>query len=595
METNEQTVRNLFEIENARNLNPHELVNTFVPTQAFWRLLSSKHHVILGARGSGKTALAKMLSHDHLALLRDEHARAVIDEKQFIGVYIPTKLEWVGALKNKLWQTDSQKERYFQWRLNLAGCMALIATLESCIRCYCGNRARQARTEIELATALSKDWGTCKQVDTLTQLRQQLEDTEFEKHRSISSSRANGEEHPEGIGPGPVFESELFVPLRRGMTLAARAIGLTNKTTWLVCLDEAEFLETFHQRIINSLMRAHSGNVFFKMTTMPYCHYTLATNTPVSLTPGDDFEYVYLDQDPVLYARTDNEKSKSYGTAFARDLFARRSAASGMFTQNGRGADPFDIDTFLGKSVLLDDKDAGWAPDSKMMQLLKRFCSAETIKRAEGLIGQPNFKPTISRKIHGALLLRESYEAVSGRGEPDTYSGVAMAVRCGDANPRRLVRIFNALLLEAKKSLDQNEEIAPRLTPKAQTRVLRGLSASYLNRIQSEEEIGSDLYKFLNMIGAYMRKTFHEQPLSTDHVSSISIENNITDKEWLLLRKAVQLGLLFPNVGPRQSGELPQREGTFHLAYILAPHFFLLPRRGHSRSLSAIVQQLPLF
>src|SRR3954469_17449423 len=132
--------RNLFEIENARNLNTKELVDTFVPTQSFWRLLSAKHHVILGARGSGKTALAKMLSHDHLAMLDDARAQSAIREQQFIGVYVPTRLEWVGALKNKPWQSEKQKEEFFQWRLNLSCCLALVTTLESCIRSYPGDR-----------------------------------------------------------------------------------------------------------------------------------------------------------------------------------------------------------------------------------------------------------------------------------------------------------------------------------------------------------------------------------------------------------------------------------------------------------------------
>ena len=85
--------RNLFEIENARNLSRRELVETFVPTQSFWRLLSAKHHIVLGSRGSGKTALARMLSHDHLALLNEARAQSAIREQQFIGVYVPTRLE----------------------------------------------------------------------------------------------------------------------------------------------------------------------------------------------------------------------------------------------------------------------------------------------------------------------------------------------------------------------------------------------------------------------------------------------------------------------------------------------------------------------
>src|SRR4051812_12557286 len=114
--------RDLFEIENARNLSRDELVATFIPQQVFWRLLSAKNHVILGSRGSGKTALAKMLSHDHLSRFPHERARALVASRAFIGVYFPTSVEWVGSLKNKPWQTEVEAERFFQWRLNLATC-----------------------------------------------------------------------------------------------------------------------------------------------------------------------------------------------------------------------------------------------------------------------------------------------------------------------------------------------------------------------------------------------------------------------------------------------------------------------------------------
>jgi hypothetical protein len=466
--------------------------------------------------------------------------------------------------------------------------------LESCISTYCGDKGDQARAEGELASQLGNSWADTPEVETLDELRRRLEDIDYSKHLLIARSRAAGDPHPSGTGPGPAFDSDLFIPLRRGITLASRVFKLKPNCTWLICLDEAEFLEELHHRIINSLMRAHSGNIFFKITTMPYCHYTLATNTSVSLTQGEDFEYVYIDFDPVLFAKAESEKSP-IGTAFARKLFQRRAEVSGTPTPKpSDGAPTLSIDYFLGASALLDDKDADWTLDSRMMQLLTKFGSPATKARAEELLGQPNFKPTISRKIHGALLLRECYEALKGRGELAIYSGATMAVRCGDANPRRLIRIFNALLLEAQRSIEQDHSWLPRLSQKAQTRVLRKLSSSYLERVQSEPEVGKELYDFLTEIGTYMRNAFHEKPLTTDYVTSVSIEKNVTDKEWTLIKRGVQLGLLFPNIGPQQRGELPNREGTFHLAFILAPHFFLLPRRGHSRSLATIVGQMKL-
>src|SRR5215213_6270899 len=131
--------RDLFEIENARNLTRDELVATFIPTQSFWRLLSAKNHIVLGSRGSGKTALAKMISHDHLTRLQDQRAQNAIGAQPLVGIYVPTKLEWVGGLRNKPWQNEREKEEFFQWRLNLSTCLAFLVTLRNCLDTYIGD------------------------------------------------------------------------------------------------------------------------------------------------------------------------------------------------------------------------------------------------------------------------------------------------------------------------------------------------------------------------------------------------------------------------------------------------------------------------
>lgn len=584
--------RNLFEIENARNLSRRELVETFVPTQSFWRLLSAKHHVVLGSRGSGKTALARMLSHDHLAMLNEPRAQSAIRDQQFIGVYVPTRLEWVGALKNKPWQTEAQKEEFFQWRLNLSSCLALITTLESCVQTYCGHKGDQARAEREIASNLAEAWAENSEIETFDGLRRYLEDLEYQNNLLIAQLRAAGNQNPSATGPGAVFDSDLFVPMRRGITLVSRILKLPSACTWLVCLDEAEFLEELHHRIINSHMRAHTNNVFFKPTTMPYCHYTLATNMGVSLDVGHDFEYVYIDSDPILFARSSGEKS-SLGTQFARTLFNRRVEASGLLAGRDTVRE-ISIADFLGRSVLLDDKDEDWTNNSEGMNLLRKYCSTETIYRAEQLLHTPRFKSEVSRKIHGALLLRKAYEDTKGRGEPDIYSGATMAIRCGDANPRRLIRIFNALLLAAGQPTKRYLRVGTflRLSPKTQTRVLRKLSTSALVRVQSEPQCGNDLYEFLRLLGDYMKWVFHEKPLTTDQITSINVDQEISDGQWNSIRRAVELGLLYPNIGAHQRDDMPNREGTFRLAFILAPHFFLLPRRGDSRKLSTIMKEI---
>ena len=587
--------RNLFEVDNARNLSRQELVDTFIPTQAFWRLLSAKHHVVLGARGQGKTALAKMLSHDHLALFaknREEpRARSAIVKQEFIGIYLPTRLEWVGGLKNKSWLSEREREELFQWRLNIATCIAFIPIAKSCIFTYVEGLAKQAQAEKELAHQLSEDWITKSDLkfNDFLQLRRHLEDVDYRKQIQILRQRAVGT-LPEGEMPeGLVFGIDLFAPLRQGIRQISRLLSLNPDCTWFLCIDEAEFLDEFDQRILNSHMRAYPDNLFIKMTTMPYCHYTLATNIGVDLVNGNDFQYVNMDSDRVMTARVAGE-TDTIGTRFGRTLFKKIIEASEPPIAESSERESPSLYEVLGDTEILDPHREEWDPESENMQLLLKYSSKETINRAVELNGTPKFRDEISRKIHGALLLRKEVDEWKGNKALKAYSGARMVIRCADGNPRYLIRIFNALLMlrsnEEKKLMRQGKTIW--ISPEDQTRAMRTLSASTLNQVMSFPDVGPELYKFLCMLGEFMRAYFHDKPLTTDQITSVTIDRTVSDNEWKLVRIAVGYGLLYPNIGSGNPDEMPWHEGTFHLAYALAPNFLLLPRRGQAANLATI-------
>lgn len=585
--------RNLFEVDNARNLSIQELVGTFIPTQSFWRLLSAKHHVVLGARGQGKTALAKMLSHDHLALMaetRDEQqARSAIRNQEFIGIYLPTRLEWVGGLNNKPWMNEREREELFQWRLNIASCIAFIPIASSCIYSYSDGKAKQAQTERELTHQLSSDWIVDQDLtfDDLLQLRRHLEDTDYRKQIQILRERTAGQlldgEMPEGLA----FSSELFAPLRQGIRRLSRILSINPNCTWLLCLDEAEFLEEMDHRIINSHMRAYPDNLFFKLTTMPYCHYTLETNIGVNLASGQDFEYVNMDSDNVMTARAKGE-TDTIGTHFGRTLFEKLIQASEPLISSADAPSTTDV---LGKSRILDPIRKDWSPESNNMKLLEQYASPKTLERAHRLIGTPEFQNAISRKIGGALLLRKEVSELAGHAALTAYSGDRMAIRCADGNPRHLIKIFNALLMKLshnQKLVMAKKRRTPVISAKDQTRAMQALSTRTLTQVKSFPDVGPELHEFLYMLGEYMQVYLHEKPLTTDQVSSVTIDDTVSEKDWKLVKVAVGHGLLHPNVGSGDTDEMPWREGTFHLAYTLAPHFLLLPRRGKSVKLTAI-------
>jgi len=335
-------------------------------------------------------------------------------------------------------------------------------------------------------------------------------------------------------------------------------------------------------------MRAGGPQLFIKLTTTPYGHHTLDTNVGESLSVRHDFEYVYIDQDPVTSTDSKIEKSVK-GGSFAAQVFSRRAAKSRYAKMTLKG--------FLGSSVVLDDPEEDeWGDrSSRSWALLREYADDATLERADRL--EPRaFRDQIGRKMRGALILRDAVSHLAGREEIDSYSGENMVIRCSDGNPRRLITLFNALLREMPIEDVAKRRRPSRLRGKAQTRVLRRIATSTLNRVQSEQTHGPGLHRLLVQIGEYMQAQLHKEKLATDQVSSVSIDSGVGASIRDLIKAAVSLGLLYPNLGRQDSDDIPRLDGVFHLGYVLAPHFDLLPRRGKARSLGLMLRKVfPLF
>ncbi len=570
--------RNLFELDNARNLSRGELVHTFVPTIRFWKLLSAKHHVILGSRGSGKTAMGRMLAHDHLSAWRgEERVLKIIHERSFVGMFMPTGLEWVGGLRNKPWQNEDEQEQLFQWRFNLNSCAAMVTALQSCIDTYSRTPAERVRLERALSKRLSTDWfGSDEPRTSLGEVVMFLEDLDYTKQQQLAWQRVSGEAHATPVIGGQ-FHTDLLVPLRRGIAHAERLSLVDTSTTWLLCVDEAELLDPIHHRVLNTVMRADSDGVFLKTATMPFGHYTLETNSAVPLNEGHDFEYVYIDQDA---GNLPHHASKEM--SFARAVFSARFRESQLAESSPQSG---SLSKLLGSSSLLDRYETDWDADSsRMWRLLEKYGDQTTIERAHRLKGTKQFSASVARKIQPALLLREERDVAVGNKKPALYSGASLIVRCADGNPRRLVRMINAILTEnwpdAKKG---------RIPEASQTQSMKRFSKAMLNRLESEPNVGPRLHKLVQSVGVFMSEYLYGQGVSTDQLSSISVPSDMDLETRELIRIAVGIGVLFPHAPRGEAEFIPADTGDFRFAYGLAPHFGLIPRHGKKRSLRSIL------
>lgn len=581
-----ETVSKAFEVDNAKQLSVEKTVRFFVPPKNFSNLLTGKNHILLGSRGSGKTTWVRMLAHDHIVLAAQEegdaynYAREAL-RRHVIGIYVPTNIGFVGSLKNKPWQNEVGAEQFFQWRLNLHSCAALIPIIRSCIDHYISDPLQRQIAEMEVCTELSKTWSRSESsVTTLHALRLLLARIESERVDLMAKRRA---ESAAAENFGDYFDGELFHPIRYATEILSFNVDIPSEALWMICIDEAEYLTPAHHRILNTHLRTASGNLVFKIATMPFAHHTLETNANDPVRDGHDFEYVYVDQMPID-SRGLQEDTEF--VQFARDIFSRRLSESGL------GSGTLTLQQMLGPSILIDEKLVESKGElEKFMVLLHRHANEPTRIRATRLFAndRTKFRNEILRKMHGALILRDALVSRTGNSRMRVYAGENMVVRCADGNARRLVRLLNALAKRIDFGNSPEKQIRYPLDPATQNEVLESIARETLNRIQSEPPNGAQTYRYLMAIGSFMQRTFSSRRLGSDFISSIVVHANDGEDIQRFVRQSVQLSLITPARTNLHSGTSSPCHGTFHLAFLFAPLFGLLPRRNKAQRLPLIL------
>src|SRR3990167_1371899 len=563
---------NPFENDNARNSTVEDLPNQFVWTKTFERLISAKNHIVLGARGSGKTAIVKMLSHEYLSKINHPKARSIIRDKKFVGIYVPMRLSWVGELKNAVWLDNAEQELHFKWKLNISCCAAYINTLRSCIDCYFPDAGERAHVERSVSEKIAKAWFDKDNIYTLRQLRDELGELEYKK--MLAEQRARVYRSLVVALIGGAFELGLFEPLKRAITITKSFINFPEDVAWAVCLDEAEYLSEFHHVILNSHLRTFADGLVFKITTMPYKHYSLETNTSVPLNRKDDFTYVYLDNLD-LVSRGGKKDEFEVLRRFSEDIFDKR-VKSSSWADAG-----ITLQTLLGSSYLLSNEETVDQP--RMLSLIDKYCNEKTKRRAHDLFGTKKFDDEIGRKLKGAILLRDLRASHKGNARTVAYSGYEMVIRCSDGNPRRLISLLNSFY----NASSEGAGFKP-VSNTIQDKILRSYSYDEYRRMVYEPNQGEKVQNVLSLIGKYFQDSLHNQKLSTDMRLSFKFNVN-NDDVWSVVADAIGLGLVRPIIERSDFDTLPIKSGVFRLSYILSPHFNLLPRRGEEISLSSIL------
>lgn len=476
------TCQNPFSDSQARNFSDTKLINEFCPISNYWSLFNDQHEILLGTRGSGKTFLLKMMRYSMLKRIRDPRAQELAEKKEYIALYVPMYLEFVTHLTS----SDSSEEKQiqlFQFAFNCLLAQSMLVELKE-ILSEEKDKMKWARKNMELSLALNSCWfdDDATDVSDLFSLTTKLRKLFY----NFDVTTGDITSIP------PVFKRQMGASLLAVKELVAESLGLSEEPTWIICIDEAEFLTEPLQRCINSVFRSDSRRIALKVATLPYYHRTLKTlDMNISVSAGNDFSYrvVDMDHESVDFINLTNSLvSSRLKTRFDSTLDISKLED---FLGVCGGDDPID---YYREEV----KDKA-ATDDVIMQDIVSELSEERKKSAANY---SNPRKTIRDKFAPVFYVRRMYKlSRKGNTKPGWYAGSQMVRKVSQGNPRAFIQIMNNLFEKARNS---------ELTSKAQHGVIFDFVQGFCESTQALESNGPTMYRELKLIGEELHNHVHE-------------------------------------------------------------------------------------
>lgn len=491
----------------ARNFSDAKVCNEFYPTTTFWSLFNDQHEILIGSRGSGKTVLLRMMSNSMLSTISDDKAKKILNERKFISLYVPMHLEFVASITTSL-LSEQQQVDMFQIVFNCLLAQAMISEIPFLFNE--DNTEQKLLLSIRIVKQINEIWfGESDPVYDFQSLANKINKVFY----SICERNDIAPDIP------VIFKNHICTPLLSVKDLIANSLKL-NDPTWVVCIDEAEFLTPPLLKCINSFFRSASNRVSLKVATLPFYHSTLETlKNGVSVSDGNDFNYRIIDMD---YEGDDFKQVTN------RICFQRLSQSMEL---------PYSdtiLESFLGK-VGNDDLVDYYRNEIKNKltaeQIEEKIIASFSPPKRTSAVGYTNKRKTIYDKYAPILFLREMYDrSQKGNSKPGWYAGAKTVRRVAQGNPRIFIHLMNDLFSKAQKTS---------LTPKAQHEVIYNYSSGFCKSTKAIESKGPEIYKNLDRVANFLQEKTHQRYLVTASSSFFfkykTLEDFQKNEEWIKL------------------------------------------------------------
>lgn len=531
-------IENPFKDQQARNYSDDKIINEFQPTKNFWGLFNSSHQIIIGSRGSGKTALLRMMRYSCLRKMNHSEAARHINSNDYLAIYVPTSLEAMKTIK-KL--TNYEQVELFKFFFNVKMMQAFLYEFKEFLHDkYIGDLDL---IEISLSKKISGIIFGEKSLKSFNEINFHIE-VEYTK---ILSNRTD------------VIHSYFFSNI--GTTIGSilphifSEVQLTRPKI-LVCIDEAEWLTSNQMTVFNSSMRS-ATDIILKIATLPYKYDTLSTG-------GMDDEPIQFNEDfQILDIDMDCDSQEFY--ILSNKIVSNKLMKCLIIQHEIRLEDAFAT---IGNSDYVDFYKNGFKNRAVDQETIEQLIVDQSNRDKNQILGTNKTKKSIYRKLAPLYYIRELKKLNStGNNKAPFYCGKNSILKISDGNPRNLLQIMQILFEEGRKN---------QLTPIVQHEALLSYCANIYATIEWFPTHGSDLFALIKRIGETLQNKVHG-PQIKDIGKSFKI-NKSYPLNYELIKLAIGNLLIKDKSVTRLKIASSSRE--FLISNALAAHFWIPMRNG---------------
>lgn len=592
----ENTNSGFFASFNARHLDTVQVAQSFVPNSKFTQLVGLQHSLLVGARGSGKTHMLKMLQPKALNRWTHSSADSIRNAIPYFGVFIPADEAWRQQVEITSEAIPGELQNSYRMAVftthvqrSLVDCFIQLTRDRSNTQCSFGNVTLDANGESEICKTLAVSWKLTPRIHSFFGVRQALVDRLGDLYDAA--------ENPQ------LTNALLALCQRQPVQAVLQGTGAFDtqigrfEGRWCLMFDELEIAPIEIQKILFRSLRSTDQSILFKLALSPSAQAASVFREVLGPSVGNDFDEISLYSDSKetqvfcealwdkLTIGTNAEHLKPTAV-LSHSLFYEPDTAN-PYSKTGR---------WQAASTSLAKKDASYV----------KFLSRYGIDPNDLWSSAPNLKNTVIRKIGPIVGYRDhlyhfnpksqKVKIRNDKSKPATiYSGWEVLCLVTEGNPRWFTGIVRNLLIKRDSSVSKKE-----LSKEAQYDSLLAASQKfmdYVSTIPSKTKLSSNisnnsLSQMIETLITRFRTELLEDDFSLDPVFSFQVDEGNEDL-WQSIIDGLYAGAFIPVGGlERKFAFSKDLSGQrLRLTYLLAPLKVLPLRAGKSRTLSTLLQQ----